>query len=83
MLMKPTAYLINVARGELIDEHALVDADEVPEPVEEVGEVVEMTLEGELDPDLLIRNWVPGLGTLARLGMTMWKRGRATRRARA
>jgi hypothetical protein len=35
------------------------------------------------DPDLLIRDWVPGFGTLANLGMTMWKRGREAKRARA
>jgi hypothetical protein len=34
------------------------------------------------DPDLLIRNWVPSLTTLGRIGMTMWKQGRATKRAR-
>jgi hypothetical protein len=34
------------------------------------------------DPDLLVRRWVPPLGTLMGVGMTMWKQGRATRRAR-
>jgi len=60
------------------------------EPVEFTGVSIyrvsgDLLLEERIyfDPDLLIRNWVPGLGTLARLGMTMWKRGRATKRARA
>ena len=35
------------------------------------------------DPDLLIRNWVPSLTTLGRIGMTTWKQARATKRARS
>lgn len=35
-----------------------------------------------LDPDLMVRNWAPPLGTLMGVGMTMWKEGRATKRTR-
>ena len=34
------------------------------------------------DPYLMTRNWVPSLPTLGRMGMTMWKQGRATTRTR-
>jgi len=34
------------------------------------------------DPDLMVRNWAPPLGTLMGVGLTMWRGGRATKRAR-
>lgn len=34
------------------------------------------------DPYLLTRNWVASLPTLGRMGMTMWRQGRATKRVR-
>ncbi len=35
------------------------------------------------DPDMMARNWAPGLGALMSVGLKMWKRGRATKRERA
>jgi hypothetical protein len=59
------------------------------EPVEFSGVSVIRVGENEIleerlyfDPYLLTRNWVPSLPMLGRMGMTMWKQGRATKRAR-
>jgi hypothetical protein len=35
------------------------------------------------DPDVMAREWAPGLGTLMGLGFGMWRRGRAAKRARS
>ena len=34
------------------------------------------------DPDLMVRNWAPPLGTLMGVGLTMWRGGRAIKRGR-
>jgi D-2-hydroxyacid dehydrogenase (NADP+) len=47
-LMKPTAYLINVARGTLIDEHALVDALQYNRIA---GAALDVTVKEPLPPD--------------------------------
>jgi hypothetical protein len=35
------------------------------------------------DPDVMARNWAPGLVKLMGLGMKLWTRGRAARKALA